>query len=66
MESNKRSLYKTMTWYASHLIMATSVAFIVTGSVKLAATIASLEIIWEAGLFYFHERAWSNFGRGVK
>lgn len=66
MESNKRSLFKTMTWYVSHLLVATSVAFLITGSVKIAATIASLEIIWEAALFYAHERAWAKFGKKVK
>lgn len=66
MESNKRSLYKTITWYIAHIVMATSVAFFITGSFKVAATIASLEIIWEAGLFYLHERAWSKFGYRIK
>ena len=66
METKKRSLAKTLTWYLSHLTVATTVAFFVTGSVKLAATIASLEIVWEAGLFFAHERAWAKFGKKVK
>jgi uncharacterized membrane protein len=66
MDTAKRSLLKTMTWYASHLIMATSVAFIITGSVRMAATIASLEIVWESALFFTHERAWAKFGHKVK
>jgi len=66
MDTAKKSLLKTVTWYASHLVMATSVAFIITGSVKMAATIASLEIIWESALFFTHERLWAKFGKGVK
>jgi len=66
MESSKRSLYKTLTWYASHIIMATLVAFIITHNFKIAATIASAEIIWEAGLFYAHERSWAKWGKRIK
>jgi uncharacterized membrane protein len=66
MESNKRSLFKTVTWYVAHIIMATSVAFLITHNFKIAATIASAEIIWEAGLFFAHERAWAKWGKKVK
>jgi len=66
MDTAKKSLLKTVTWYASHLVMATSVAFIVTGSAKMAATIASLEIVWESALFFTHERAWAKFGHKVQ
>jgi uncharacterized membrane protein len=66
MESSKRSLLKTLTWYASHIIMATSVAFLVTNSLKVAATIASAEIVWESALFFAHERAWAKWGKKVK
>lgn len=66
MDTHKKSLAKTSTWYAAHLIMATSVAFFITGSIKIAAAIASAEIIWESGLFYAHERAWARWGKKVK
>lgn len=66
MESNKRSLSKTGTWYISHLTVAGTVAFIVTKDIKIAAILASAEIVWEAGLFYAHERAWAKWGKKVK
>lgn len=66
MESNKRSLFKTGTWYISHLTVAGTVAFVVTKDIKIAAILASAEIIWEAGLFYAHERAWAKWGKKVK
>ena len=66
MESNKRSLFKTATWYVSHLTVAGTVAFIVTKDIRIAAILASAEIIWEAGLFYAHERAWAKYGKKVK
>jgi uncharacterized membrane protein len=66
MESNKRSLFKTGTWYLSHILMATGVAYAITKDIKVAATIASAEIIWESGLFFAHERAWAKWGKKVK
>ena len=66
MESKKRSLLKTCTWYISHILMATTVAYIITKDIKIAATIASVEIVWESGLFFAHERAWAKLGKKVK
>lgn len=66
MESTKRSLYKTITWHMLHILMVASIGFAVTGSIKLAAIIASLEMIFETFLFYSHERAWAKFGKKIK
>jgi uncharacterized membrane protein len=65
-DTNKKSLAKTMTWYVAHLTVATSVAFVVTHSVRIAAILASAEIAWEAILFYSHERAWATWGKRLK
>jgi uncharacterized membrane protein len=65
-DTNKKSLLKTITWYISHLTIATSVAFIVTRSLRISAILASAEIVWEAILFYSHERAWAKWGKHLK
>lgn len=65
MESNKRSIYKPISWHALHIVMVASVAYIVTGSVKIAAILASLEMLWESFAYYLHERAWARFGKKV-
>lgn len=65
MDSNKRSLYKTISWHALHIVMVASVAYIVTGSVKIAAILASLEMLWESFAYYLHKRAWARFGKKV-
>lgn len=65
MDSNKRSLYKTISWHILHIVMVASVAYIVTGSIKLAAILASLEMLWESFAYYLHERAWAKFGKKV-
>lgn len=66
MESNKRSLYKTISWHLLHITMVSIIAFIVTGSVKIAAILASAELIWESAAYFLHERAWAKFGNKVK
>ena len=65
-DTNKKSFAKTMTWYIAHLTVATSVAFIVTKSIRISAILASAEIAWEAILFYSHERAWAKWGKRLK
>jgi uncharacterized membrane protein len=66
METKKKSLFKTVTWYSAHLIVAGSVALIVTHSIRMSAILASAEIVWESFLFYGHERVWAKFGHKVK
>lgn len=66
MDTNKKSIYKTVSWHLLHIVMVASVAYIVTGSVKIAALLASLEMLWESFAYYLHERAWAKFGKKIK
>jgi uncharacterized membrane protein len=66
MESNKRSILKTASWYIFHLIVATFVAYLITGSKEEAGAIAGAEMLWESGLFYLHERGWAKWGKRIK
>jgi uncharacterized membrane protein len=66
MESAKRSVYKTISWHAMHLFMVALIGFIVTGSIKLAAILASAEFLWESGMYFVHERIWAKFGNKIK
>ena len=66
MESTKKSIYKTISWHMLHICMVGLVAFIVTGSVKLAGLLASIEFIWESFMYFMHERIWAKFGNKVK
>lgn len=49
-----------MSWHLLHLVVVATIALVVTGSVSLAATLASAELVWETGFYYLHERAWSK------
>jgi uncharacterized membrane protein len=66
MESTKRSFYKTISWHLFHIFMVMLVAFIVTGSMKVAAILASAEFLWESFAYFLHERVWAKFGNKVK
>ena len=66
MDSYKRSIYKTISWHLLHVVMVATIAFIVTGSIKIAAILASAEMLWESFAYYIHERAWAKFGHKVK
>jgi uncharacterized membrane protein len=45
--------------------MVATIAYVVTGSVKIAAILASLEMLWETFAYYIHERVWIKFGHKI-
>lgn len=66
MESTKRSLIKTFSWEAFHLIGVAGVIFLLTGEWEYATLGAFLYILWEALGYFIHERVWAKFGKNVK
>ena len=66
MDSKKRSIYKTISWHIMHVLMVLFISLIVTGNIKFAATIASIEMLFESFLFFGHERVWSKFGKNIR
>jgi len=48
------------------MFMVALVAFIVTGSIKVAAILASAELVWESFAYFLHERVWAKFGEKIK
>lgn len=66
MESNKKSIYKTLSWHILHVTMVTIVAYLVTGSIHIAAFLASAELIWESFAYFLHERVWAKLGNKIK
>ena len=62
-DSNKKSIYKTISWHTLHIFMVGIIAFIVTRRLDIAAILASAELIWESFAYYAHERVWAKFGK---
>jgi uncharacterized membrane protein len=60
MDTKRRTLGKTVSWYIVHNGMMFIVTFALTGSWELGVTIAILQTLGEAGLYYFHERIWAR------
>ena len=65
MESNKRSLIKTISWESFHLIGVAGVIYLFTGELEYASLGALAYIAWEAVGYYAHERVWAKFGKKV-
>jgi uncharacterized membrane protein len=60
MDTKRRTLGKTISWYIVHNGMMFTITFALTGSWELGVTIAVLQTIGEAVLYYFHERIWTR------
>ncbi len=58
MDSKKRTLGKTISWYVFHNCMMFTITYLLTGSWELGLTIALLQTLGEAVLYYIHERVW--------
>ena len=58
MDSKRRTLGKTVSWYIFHNAMMFTITYLLTGSWELGLTIALLQTLGEAILYYIHERIW--------
>lgn len=58
-ETHTRSLAKAVSWRATGSLDTFIVAFVVTRSPKIAASVALTEVITKILIYYFHERAWA-------
>ena len=72
MESNKRSLYKAITWPAVHILFVGTLVYffekLITGEAhwEYAGTFAIIYTACEATGFFLHERAWNKFGGKIQ
>lgn len=65
METNKRSIVKTITWRVTGSGATFLISFLISESIAMAGTIAITQLIANTVLYYIHERIWnkSNWGR---
>jgi len=42
------------------------ISYLITGSIAIAASIGSIEVLTKMFLYYFHERAWDRVSFGQK
>lgn len=65
-ETHLRSLIKGISWRVVGTIDTMVISYFVTGSVKYAAVIGSVEACTKIVLFWGHERAWHKISWGIK
>ena len=65
-DKTSRSFWKTVSWRILATIDTAIISYLITLSLKMAASIGSIEVVTKVFLYYYHERAWNkiSFGRG--
>ena len=63
-EKPYRSVVKTISWRTVGTLDTIIVSYFVTGSLVMAASIGSIEVVTKMILYYFHERAWNKLSFG--
>ena len=58
--NTRHMLLKTISYYVMHIIVASTVAYLVTGSLITAVTLSLLEPTVQAIAYFFHEKAWAR------
>ncbi|MGN6585716.1 MAG: DUF2061 domain-containing protein [Rhizobiaceae bacterium] len=64
MDSHSRSFAKALSWRATGSLDTMLLSFIITGNLKIAATIGLTEILTKSLLYYAHERVWLRIPYG--
>lgn len=59
-DSNVKSLLKSVSWRIVGTIDTMVISYIVTGQLKMALSIGSIEVVSKILLYYLHERAWER------
>lgn len=54
------ALMKTLTYGIMHIVVATGLAYVITGSWAIAISIGLLEPVVQTVFFYMHERVWER------
>ena len=63
-ENKSRSIGKSISWRVLASCDTILISYLITGSIAIAATIGSIEVMTKMVLYYFHERAWNKFSFG--
>ena len=66
METRKRSIMKALSWRVIAVLITTTIVFIVSGRVDLAAEVGVMDCLAKLLIYYLHERAWNHIDFGRK
>lgn len=65
-KSQKRHLFKTVTWRVIGTIDTILLAWLVSGDISTGLSIGLAELITKMTLYYFHERLWYKIDYGIE
>jgi len=60
IDSNRRSLAKTLTWRITGSASTFTIAYMVTGSFGISSLVAAIQMCVNTVLYWLHERAWAR------
>lgn len=60
VDSNLKSLLKTISWRIVGTIDTMVISYIITGDFTVAFSIGSVEVVTKMILYYLHERVWAT------
>ena len=63
-EKNYRSIVKSISYRITGTITTFLISFFVTGEIKFALSIMSVDFVTKIGVFYLHERMWNKIKFG--
>ena len=61
-----RSLVKTVSWRITGSGATFLIAFLISGNLSIAGTIAVIQLTANTILYYFHERVWNKIKWGQR
>jgi uncharacterized membrane protein len=64
MDSNKRSLTKTITWRLTGSGATFLISYLILGNFTAAGSIAIIQLVANTVLYYAHERIWNKIRWG--
>ena len=60
-----RSVIKSLSWRVLGTLDTMVISYFITGSLVMAASIGSIEVVTKMVLYYLHERAWNRIELGI-
>jgi uncharacterized membrane protein len=63
-ENKSRSISKSISWRILASCDTMLISYLITGSIAIAASIGSIEVLTKMFLYYFHERVWDRIEYG--
>lgn len=60
METNARSIVKTVSWRITGSLATLLISYVVLGDFTVAGAIATAQLVTNTILYFIHERAWNK------